>query len=213
MNWADYAIVAILALSVLIGLWRGLLTEVMALAIWIAAFWVAWMFGPRVADWFVDLIQTPSIRIIVGYALCFLAVLLVGALLRFALSRLIEGTGLSGTDRLLGMIFGLIRGVLLVALLVFVLSFTPLSRDAWWHQSRLLPSFITTAQWLGNHLPKDIQRYLHPQGAGDGSGHDWENMLKLPHDFPGSSGSVAPARSSSSRLPASASSSNHPGTP
>lgn len=161
MNWADYAIIAVLALSVLVGLWRGLVSEVLALAIWVAAFWVAWMFGPRVATAFQGSIDEPSIRIILGYVLCFVGVLVVGALIKFVMAKLIEGTGLSGSDRMLGMLFGLARGVLLVALLVFLLGFTPFTRDPWWHQSKLLPTFITTADWLGQHVPESVRRYLH----------------------------------------------------
>ncbi len=162
MNWADYVILAVLALSVLVGLWRGLISEVLALAIWAAAFWVAWAFGPRVATAFEGSIEQPSIRIILGYVLCFVAVLVLGALVKFVIARLVEGTGLSGSDRMLGMVFGLARGVLLVALLVFLLGFTPFTRDPWWHQSRLLPTFIGTADWLGRHLPEGVRRYLHP---------------------------------------------------
>lgn len=161
MNWADYAIVAVLALSVLVGLWRGLISEVLALAIWVAAFWVAWMFGPRVSTAFEGSIDEPSIRIILGYVLCFVGVLIVGALIKFAIAKLVEGTGLSGSDRMLGMLFGLARGVLLVAVLVFLLGFTPFTRDPWWHQSRLLPTFITVADWLGQHVPENVRRYLH----------------------------------------------------
>ena len=138
MNWADYIVLGVIALSVLIGLWRGLVSEVMALAVWIAAFWVAWLLGPHVATRFRGIIELPSARMLVGYGLCFLVVLLLGALLRFLVSKLVESTGLTGTDRLLGMGFGFVRGVLLVTLAVFLLGFTPFSRDPWWQQSVLL---------------------------------------------------------------------------
>lgn len=162
MTWADYAIIAVLALSVLVGLWRGLVAEVLALAVWVAAFWLAWLFGPRVAEAFRNSIDQPSIRIILGYALCFVAVLIAGALLKFVMDKLVKGTGLSGSDRLLGMVFGLARGVLLVMLVVFLLGFTPFTRDPWWHRSQLMPTFIGAADWLGGHLPQDVRRYLHP---------------------------------------------------
>ncbi len=162
MNWVDYAILAVLALSVLIGLMRGLVTEVLALVIWVAAFWTAWALGPTVAAYFRGHVGLPSARIIIGYGLCFLAVLLLGALLRFAVSRLVEGTGLSGTDRLLGMVFGLVRGAFLVTLCVLLLGFTPFTRDPWWQRSQLLPTFESASGWLARQLPATVQRYLHP---------------------------------------------------
>ena len=162
MNWADYIIIAVLALSVLMGLWRGLVSEVLALAVWVAAFWLAWTFGPTVAAQFEHSIELPSVRMLVGYGLCFIVVLIAGALLRFVMGKLVQGTGLSGSDRLLGMFFGLARGVLLVTLAVFVLGFTPFTRDPWWQQSQLLPGFTGAAEWLGARLPESVRGYLHP---------------------------------------------------
>jgi membrane protein required for colicin V production len=162
MNWADYIILGVITVSVLIGLWRGLVSEVLALAIWIAAFWVAWLLGPDVAEYFHGIINLPSARILVGYGLCFLAVLLAGALLRFLISRLVESTGLSGTDRLLGMGFGFLRGVFVVTLAVFLLGFTPFSRDPWWQQSVLMGQAQQVADWLAQKLPDDVRRYVHP---------------------------------------------------
>ncbi len=163
MNWIDYSIIGLLGLSIMVGLWRGLVSEVLALVSWIAAFWVAWWFGPAVAQRFEHVIALPSARIIVAYALCFVAVLILGALLRFVISRLVEGTGLSGTDRLLGMLFGLARGVLLVTLLVFLLGFTAFTRDPWWQQSVLLPHFQQAAAWMGQRVPANVGKYLNPQ--------------------------------------------------
>jgi len=180
VNWADYIILAVLAVSVLIGLWRGLISEVLALAIWVAAFWVAWTFGPSVAGHFEHSIQLPSARILVGYGICFLAVLIAGALLRFLVSKLIEGTGLSGTDRLLGMVFGFVRGVLLVTLAVFLLGFTAFTRDPWWNESALLPQFKGMAAWLGERVPENVRHYLNPPALLD-------HLPALPAGVPGAS--------------------------
>jgi membrane protein required for colicin V production len=98
MNWADYCIIGILALSVLMGLWRGFIGEVLALACWVVAFWVAWVFGPRLAESFTA-IDAPSVRLLLGYAICFVAVLIAGAIVSFLMRKLISGSGLSGTDR------------------------------------------------------------------------------------------------------------------
>lgn len=173
MNWTDYIILGVLTLSVLVGLWRGLVSEVLALAIWIAAFWVAWKFGPVVAEALPPAIQLPSARIILGYALCFVAVLILGALLRFVIGKLIQGTGLSGTDRLLGMLFGFVRGVVLVTLLVFLVGFTALTRDSWWQQSVLLPQFQHVAAWLGQQVPPSVNRYVPSSAA-------LQNLAALP---------------------------------
>lgn len=163
MNWADYIVLGVIAVSVLIGLWRGLVSEVMALAVWIAAFWVAWVLGPDVAARFRGLIHLPSARMLVGYGLCFLVVLLLGALVRWIISRLVESTGLTGTDRLLGMCFGFARGVLVVTLAVFLLGFTPFSRDPWWRQSVLLGQAQGVADWMVQRLPDNVRRYVHPE--------------------------------------------------
>lgn len=165
MNWADYAILAILGLSVLMGLWRGFIAEALALAVWACAFWVAWMLGPVLAEQFSGSISTPSVRILLGYGLCFVAVLIAGAIVAFLVRKLVEGSGLSGSDRLLGMLFGLARGLALVVLAVLLLGFTPFARDPWWSQSRLLPSFERGAIWLRERLPTEVARYLEPVGA------------------------------------------------
>jgi membrane protein required for colicin V production len=196
MNWTDYNILGVLALSVLVGLWRGLVSEVLALVIWIAAFWVAWSFGPAVARHFEHVIELPSARIIVGYGLCFVAVLILGALLRFVISRLVESTGLSGTDRLLGMLFGLVRGVLLVTLLVFLIGFTAFTRDPWWQQSVLLPQFQHVAAWLGQQVPPGVRDYIHPPAVLD-------RLSGLPATLPASISGASPAPAATSIHPAS----------
>lgn len=183
MTWVDYIILAVLGISVLIGLFRGLISEVLALAIWIAAFWVAWTFGPQVAVYFEHTIPLPSARMLVSYGLCFIVVLIAGALLRFLVSRLVQGTGLGGTDRLLGMFFGFVRGVLLVTVGVFLLGFTPFSRDPWWRDSLTLPYFQGTADWLGERLPDSVRRYLHPPAILD----SLPKLPKMPSFAPASS--------------------------
>jgi membrane protein required for colicin V production len=163
MNWADYCILGALGLSVLMGLWRGFIGEVLALVIWGVALWVAWKFGPQLAAQF-SAIELPSARILVGYAVCFIAVLIAGAIVSFFVRKLVAGSGLTGTDRLLGMVFGLARGLVLVTLVILLLGFTPFPRDPWWHQSQLLPSFQQGAQWASAHLPEEVTKYLDLRG-------------------------------------------------
>ncbi|MBN8483121.1 MAG: CvpA family protein [Xanthomonadales bacterium] len=162
MNGFDYAIIGVLALSILVGLWRGFIGEVLALACWILAFWVAWMFGPPLAEHFSASISMPSVRVMLAYALCFVAVLVAGAIVGFLMRKLVDGSGLSGTDRLLGMVFGFVRGAALVVLIVLMMKFTPVVRDDGWQASRLLPMFEAGAAWVTTKLPEGISRYLEP---------------------------------------------------
>ena len=165
MNWADYIILAVLGLSVLIGLWRGLISEVLGLVIWVAAAWITWTFGPAASALYEHSISLPSARLAAGYATCFIGVLVAGAIVRFLVGRLVQGTGLSGTDRLLGMLFGLARGVLVVTVGVFLVSLTALARDPWWQQSVLLPQFKGVAAWLGDQVPDNARRFLQPSAV------------------------------------------------
>ncbi len=165
MNWFDYAIIATLALSILMGLWRGFIGEVMALVCWALAFWVAWTFGPDLAERFSASISVPSVRVMLGYLLCFVTVLIAGAIVSYLLRKLVSGSGLSGTDRMLGMVFGLIRGFALVVLVVLLMKFTPVVRDDWWQSSRMLPTFERSASWVTAFLPENVAKYLEPAAA------------------------------------------------
>ncbi|HEY0199392.1 MAG TPA: CvpA family protein [Rhodanobacter sp.] len=167
MNWTDGVILGVLALSVLIGLFRGLVAEVLSLVIWVAAFWFTWAFGPVVSAHLEQAIRMPTVRNAVGYGICFVVVLIVGALIRFAMRRLLWSSGLSGIDRLFGMVFGFLRGVLIVAVLVFLVGLTGFTREPWWQQSALLPQFQGVAAWLGQaipaNVPASVRDRLHPQ--------------------------------------------------
>jgi membrane protein required for colicin V production len=161
MNAADIAILAVLALAMLFGLMRGFVGEVLSLLCWVAAFWVAWAFGDRVAQFYGHWLSEPTARLIAGYVTCFLGVLVVGSLVGWAVRRLMSRGGLRGGDRLLGMLFGFAQGVLFVTFAVLMLGFTAVPRQAaWWRQSMLLPAFEDGAGWLAESLPPEVTRYL-----------------------------------------------------
>lgn len=176
MNAVDVIIIAVLVLSVLVGLWRGLISEVLALLTWIAAFWVAWTYGPAVSGHFDRMIQSPVVRMVVGYGICFVAVLIVGGLIRFGIQMLVDSTGLGGMDRLLGMIFGFARGLLLVTLIVFLVNLTSFAREPMWQQSVLLPQFNGLAAWLEQQLPANVREHLHPDEVSEHLQH-LQNMM------------------------------------
>jgi membrane protein required for colicin V production len=160
MNWVDYSIVGIIGLSALISLVRGFVTEVLSLAVWVLSFWVAWTFFREVADQLTPWISLPSARLAVAFGLLLVVCLIVGGLLNFLVGRLVDSTGLSGTDRLLGVLFGLVRGAVVVAVLVFLAGLTPLPNDPWWRESQLIGHFQALAHWLMGLLPPDIAAHF-----------------------------------------------------
>ncbi len=160
MNAADLAIAVIVTISVVIGLVRGFVVEVLSLVVWIAAVLLAIALGPEVSGWFGGSIELPSLRVALGYGVVFFAVLIVGAIFVWLMRKLVQGTGLSGTDRLFGMLFGLARGVVVVIVLVLLLGFTPVPRDAWWQESEALPVFQSLAKSTSALLPPTLARYV-----------------------------------------------------
>lgn len=190
LTWIDIALLVILGLSAVMGLWRGLVTEVMSLAVWIGAGWLAFAAGPAVAAMFEPNIDSPTARWALGYASVFLAALMVGALLVWLIQRLVKGTGLSGTDRLLGLGFGLARGAFIGCLLVLVAGFTPLPQEAAWRASPLLPGFSRGAAWLGQWLPEALAEHLSLERAAA-----WLPALRVPDENDASGTPPEPAAS------------------
>ena len=95
----------------------------------------------------------------------FLVVLAVGGLINYLLGRLVDSTGLSGTDRLFGALFGALRGLAIVLVAVIIAGFTPFVKDPWWQESVLLPEMERMAIWLVGFFPESIQAYL-PESVG-----------------------------------------------
>lgn len=160
MIWVDYVIIGIIVLSAIIGLARGLIREVLALGVWIAALLAAWLFYRPVTEQLTPWLSTPSLRMGAAVVLIVLGVLIAGAIVGWALSLLVEKTGLTGTDRLLGMVFGAGRGAVVVALLVFLASLTPVIEDPWWSQSELLPRFQLLADAMLDLIPPEVTQRI-----------------------------------------------------
>ncbi len=160
MNWPDYAILAVIAISVLVGALRGFIKEVFSLVVWSAAFLVAYYFAGDVADLMEDAVTLPSARTAMGFAGLFIAVLLVGGLANYLLSRLVEKTGLSGTDRLLGGVFGAARGLVLIIAVLLVAGFTPIPADPWWKESLTIQRMMPLVNWTATFLPESVSEHL-----------------------------------------------------
>jgi membrane protein required for colicin V production len=156
LNWADFAVLGIIILSTLISLIRGFIKEAISLATWVVAIWVALKYTPFVASQLVELVDVPSLRLGIAGVILFISTLIVGALVNYIIGQLVEKTGFSGTDRTLGAVFGALRGVLVVALIVILAALTPIPQDPWWKQSHLLPIFQEKVIMYKAYLPEQI---------------------------------------------------------
>lgn len=139
MSWIDYVVLAIGVASAAFGFWRGFVKEAIALMTWLVAIVLAWQAAWLVEDRLGEWTAAPELRIWAARAIIFVAVLIVGGLLSWLMRALIRKSGLSGTDRSLGAIFGLARGVLLVGLVAIVIDLADLETETWWSEARLRP--------------------------------------------------------------------------
>lgn len=142
MHLIDWIIIGVIFLSVIISAVRGFIKEALSLIIWILGFILASVFYLKLAPLLEGIVVTASLRAIVSWLLIFTGVLLIGALINFLINKLVESTGLSGTDRLIGTIFGAVRGLVVVMAFIIILpKALPVKEDNWWRESLLIPYF------------------------------------------------------------------------
>ena len=156
MSWVDLVIIVIIVISALISLVRGFVKESISLASWLFAGFIALAYFTPLADLLEPYIESPTIRTGSSFAILFVSSLIIGAIINFMASQLVSKTGLSGTDKSLGVVFGAARGVLIVVILVLLAGLTPMPSEPWWQESTMIEYFVTMANWIKDVLPKDI---------------------------------------------------------
>lgn len=156
MNGFDWIIIAVIILSGGISVMRGFVKEAISLATWVLAAWIALAFAPELSLLLPTSWDSQTFRWIVAAVALFMTTLLVGGLANFLLSTLVERTGLSGTDRALGVVFGILRGVAIVSVVVLLAGQTSFREESWWRQSRLKGYFGPIAEWMQGHYPTVI---------------------------------------------------------
>ena len=160
MTAFDYVVVTIVAASVLLGLWRGVVGEILALVAWVLAFFAAKFFGADVARFLLTSITDPALRIVAAWVTVFVVVLLLMALLRLAVHGLLKALGLSLTDRLLGLFFGAARGLIIVLVLVAVGGMTMAPKEKWWNEA-VFSAPLETAVLAGKPwLPPEVSKRI-----------------------------------------------------
>lgn len=141
-SWVDWALAAVLLVSMAIGLWRGLVYELLALVGWVVAFIVAQVYGAAVAVWLPFGAPGSLLRLALAVALTFVATLVAWTLLARLARMLISATPLTVLDRALGVAFGFARGMLILVVVALVVALTPAARSPAWQAS-------VGAAWLG----------------------------------------------------------------
>ena len=160
MTAFDLIVIGIVGLSTVFAFWRGLIRVVMSLVALVAAVLAAIQFSPSVANMLPVLSDNATTRYLAAFALIFIVVALIGSLLGWVLSRAIRAIGLGFVDRLLGAVFGVARGVLIVVIAVLLAGLTTLPRQEWWQNALFAPPLVIAALSLRPWLPQALAQRL-----------------------------------------------------
>ncbi len=155
----DYVVIGVMAFSTLISLFRGFFKEAMSLGTWVVAVWLAWKFGPQVAGILENIIPPTAVRLWAARALVVIGVLIAGGLLGQFFHFVLETTGLTGTDRAIGMVFGFGRGIVLVGLMLVIMEAADFNETEWWPESVLIPFFEPVTDMI-RHAAEDGMDFL-----------------------------------------------------
>ena len=161
MTVVDVIILFVIFLSALFSLMRGFVKEAISLTTWIMAIWIASTFASRLAVILPDGIESEAVRLSIGFGLLFVVTLMIGALVNVLVAHFVKKTGLSGADRIFGIVFGFLRGLLIIVVFVVVGSMTPLPKYEWWQSSNLLERFEKLSYMLKPYFPESN---LSPEG-------------------------------------------------
>ena len=157
---ADLIVLSIIVISVVVSLMRGFVKEALSLAGWLVSLWVAMTFSSGMAELIGDSINDPTLRLLTAFISLFVLSLVVGSIINFFATQFVQRAGLTGVDRTIGAVFGVLRGVLLVTIIVMLLGLTTLPSESWWDESFFMFRFEAIATWLKDLLPDDIARYF-----------------------------------------------------
>ena len=159
MTVVDYLLIAIVCVSVIISIFRGFVKEALSLASLIIAIWAAAQFGAQMGDLIGGSIESETLRAWLGRAVLLVGILFAGGILSWLVSELLDSTGLSGTNRAVGMIFGLARGIILAGVFVLLLDFAGFAESSWWKESKLIP-YVSPVAVVVSDLTEDGIEYL-----------------------------------------------------
>lgn len=156
MTVVDVVIIFVICLSALFSLLRGFVKEAISLATWILAVWIAATLAPKLTTVLPAGIESEAVRQATAFGILFILTLMIGALANFMVAQFVKKTGLTGADRVFGVFFGLLRGMVIIVVFVVVGRMTPLPDFEWWQDSDLLYRFGHLADLVQDYVPDDM---------------------------------------------------------
>jgi membrane protein required for colicin V production len=153
MTWLDYALLAVVGLSALVGIWRGLVREVFALAGWVAAIAVAMLFAGEAAKLIPSGFATPLVRTVIAFAVLFVVILVTVSIAGLLFTKAARAVGLGLADRTLGGVFGFARGALILLVLALAAGLTAVPKEPFWREAKLAAPLETAAIAVKPYLP------------------------------------------------------------
>ncbi|OYU43532.1 MAG: colicin V synthesis protein [Burkholderiales bacterium PBB4] len=156
----DWIFLGTLLVSMLVGAWRGLVFEMISVGSWIAAFVLAQWFAPAVAHWLPISSDNEALRYGLGFLMVFVGTIFAGGLIAFVVKKLLAAVGLSPADRMLGAIFGVVRGIVILLALTLIAGMTPLKSSPWWQEAQGTQLAGRALHGLKPVLPEDFGKYI-----------------------------------------------------
>ncbi len=168
MALLDIAIVALIFISVLVGLLRGFTKELLSIASWVISIYLAFNFYKYAAEYLAAYINNEWLSNVAGGAIIFVGSLFILSMIGYLISKAVAATGVKGTDRVLGAVLGAVRGVLIIGFMVVVASIFNVQAANWWKKSTLIGHFSPVAETINSVLPEKfkVKKAMNALNAG-----------------------------------------------
>lgn len=161
LNWFDYIIVSIILFSMILSFFRGFVREALSFTIWLGGLFVAFKFAPILQQHIYEATQWTVMSYVIGFGVLFMSVWLAGLLLNLAMRPVVSRVGVGPADRLLGVFFGGLRGLLFVSIAILLLNMSPYREAQAVQSSRLLPRFDGIVHKLDTYVPNKLEKSIH----------------------------------------------------
>ena len=171
-NLIDVGLLLVVLVSMAIGIFRGLVREVLSIATWALSVIISMKYYTEFSGYLTGITDNETLRSGIAIGIIFIACLIIGTIISHLISTLVKSTGLSGTDRLLGFIFGFLRGALVVAIIALIVNFTDFSENNMWKNSIVTKQIEPLSNWLKSFIPKHVMKKVTDNEANNVSNNE-----------------------------------------